>query len=80
MIIICLLLFTFCSCSSWEGGFGRYCQYELYIGSTLDDTVRATKIVDPLFGQLQRRRVCYTSIDCDYGLLCLDWREICNGN
>ncbi len=68
-----------------KGAFGRYCEYEFYVGSTLDDIVRATKVetVDKehsLFGQLQRRRICYISIDCDYGLLCLDWREICNGN
>ncbi len=80
MTVKCFLLFTLRSCSSLEGTFGRYCEYELYVGSTLVDTVRATKIVNPLLGQFQRRRVCYTSIDCDYGLLCLDWREICNGN
>jgi hypothetical protein len=62
--------------------FGRYCEYELYVGSTLVDTVSALKInnkEDFLVGQLQRRRVCYISINCDYGLLCLDWRDICNG-
>ncbi len=23
--------------------------------------------------------VCYTTLICEYGLLCLDWRDICNG-
>ncbi|CAF1017323.1 unnamed protein product [Adineta steineri] len=65
-----------------KGVFGRYCEYELYVGYTLVETARAIKIQDKnhaLAGQLQRRRMCYTSIDCEYGLLCLDWRNICDG-
>ncbi len=66
-----------------EGVFGRHCEYELYIGSTLDETTRHIQVTnqkDALWGQLQRRRMCYTAIDCEYGLLCLDWRNICDGN
>ncbi|CAF4059973.1 unnamed protein product [Adineta steineri] len=62
--------------------FGRYCEYELYVGHTLAETARQIKIRrigHALYGQLQRRRMCYTSIDCEYGLLCLDWRNICDG-
>jgi hypothetical protein len=25
------------------------------------------------------RIVCYTTLECNYGLLCLDWRNICDG-
>ncbi|CAF0992343.1 unnamed protein product [Adineta steineri] len=64
-----------CNCSSLKGVFGRYCEYELYVGHTLAETARQIKIRrigHALYGQLQRRWMCYTSIDCEYGLLCLD--------
>ncbi|CAF4240670.1 unnamed protein product, partial [Adineta steineri] len=69
-------------CSSLKGVFGRYCEYELYVGHTLAETARQIKIWGTghtLYSQLQRRRMCYTSIDCEYGLFCLDWRDICDG-
>ncbi|CAF1428876.1 unnamed protein product, partial [Adineta steineri] len=71
-----------CNCSSLKSVFGRYCEYELYVGRTLAETAHKIKIPNhehALRGQLQRRRMCYTSIDCEYGLLCLDWRNICDG-
>ncbi|CAF1457476.1 unnamed protein product [Adineta steineri] len=73
---------SICNCSSLKGVFGRYCEYEFYVGSTLAETTRIIKIKrkpDALYGQLQRRRMCYTEIDCNYGVLCLDWRNICDG-
>ncbi|CAF1293196.1 unnamed protein product [Adineta steineri] len=71
-----------CNCSSSKGVFGRHCEYKLYVGHTLAETARLIKTQNnshALAGQLQRRRMCYTSIDCEYGLLCLDWRDICDG-
>ncbi|CAF1004523.1 unnamed protein product [Didymodactylos carnosus] len=29
--------------------------------------------------QLHSNITCYTTLECDYGLLCLDWRDICDG-
>jgi hypothetical protein len=34
---------------------------------------------NPLKVQIYGDTICYTSLQCDSGLLCLDWRDICDG-
>ncbi|CAF2743737.1 unnamed protein product [Rotaria sp. Silwood2] len=71
-----------CNCSH-PSIFGRYCEYQLYQGETISEAIerqfrhRQTN----MFGsQMHERRSCYTTLDtCDSGLLCLDWRQICDG-
>ncbi|CAF4037537.1 unnamed protein product, partial [Rotaria sp. Silwood2] len=39
----------------------------------------ALKIKDSKYVQLYGDIICYMTLECDYGLLCLDWRDICDG-
>ena len=62
--------------------FGKYCEYLLPMGTTFEETVnwqvdmrKEDKSKMDLYGDI----VCYTTLLCDSGLLCLDWREICDG-
>ena len=70
-----------CQCID-ERSFGKFCEYRFAIGKTFDEAVE---------GQLNARRryeeeihfhqdiLCYETIDCHSGVLCLDWRQICDG-
>lgn len=67
-----------CNCVI-EGTFGKYCEYSLPVGITFQETI-ATKFIRTTSklnydGDL----VCYKTLECDFGLLCLDWRDICDG-
>ncbi|UJR19255.1 hypothetical protein I4U23_022384 [Adineta vaga] len=74
-----------CNCSI-PGTFGSFCEYkyEFYNkDSTFQSTVekvflnrRHYRPYDQIYGDI----LCYeTLFPCDYGLLCLDWRDICDG-
>ena len=60
----------------------KYCEYELPFGTTFEQTA-AWQLemihVDEWKVQMHGNITCYEGIKCDSGLLCLDWREICNG-
>jgi hypothetical protein len=70
-----------CQCID-PSSFGKNCEYRLPIGN---------KFTQTLEWQLEMRKdnlekvqehgdvVCYERVGCDSGLLCLDWREICDG-
>jgi hypothetical protein len=73
-----------CNCSILsEGIFGKFCHYKLMFG--------ATTILDALEEQFSHRdarwvshqlwgnTLCYHTLSCDSGLLCLDWQNICDG-
>ncbi len=78
-----------CNCTNLAS-FGKFCEYEFYYGSTSFD-MAIEKLFEPLkkvetyfdsilFGsQLHNNRPCYTTWTCDSGLMCLDWRHICDG-
>ncbi|CAF3971379.1 unnamed protein product [Rotaria sp. Silwood1] len=70
-----------CECTHPQS-FGKYCEYLLPMEATFPETM--------LWEIMMRRNnlwemqkysdiVCYTTLICDYGLLCLDWRDICDG-
>lgn len=72
-----------CDCSVLgEGIFGKFCTLKLMYG--------ATTILDALQEQFSYRLpkwryhqswgniLCYTTLSCDSGLLCLEWRDICD--
>ena len=67
-----------CQCNH-SASFGSHCEYRLPVGTTFDETVFAkfwgntTKLM--YGGDI----VCYTTLECNSGLLCLDWRDICDG-
>ena len=78
-----------CNCTK-SGSFGKFCEYEFYNGES-DFTGALIKQFEPLKmftwnsdtvapgSQLHNNRPCYRTFECDSGLLCLDWRYICDG-
>ena len=70
--------------------FGKFCEYEYYRGSTFFHQALTSQfkhlntfsvnIADIYVGsQLHDNRPCYMTLECDSGLMCLDWRHICDG-
>ncbi|CAM4808371.1 unnamed protein product [Rotaria magnacalcarata] len=67
-----------CNCTN-EGTFGKYCEYSLPVGVTFEETV-ATKFIHKTTKlNYEGDLVCYKTLECEFGLLCLDWRDICDG-
>jgi hypothetical protein len=78
-----------CNCTN-PSSFGKFCEYEFYGDrNSFDDAI--TKQFQPLESynmkngkiyvgsQLHENRPCYRTWTCDSGLMCLDWRHICDG-
>ena len=70
-----------CECTR-PSSFGKNCEYRLPMGATLQETLHwqlVRKKNDSWSVQVHDDIICYESVACDSGLLCLDWREICDG-
>ena len=70
-----------CQCTLPQS-FGKYCEYSLLQGKTFAQSVEwQWKMRVKNDWQLQRLSdiLCYQGLACDSGLLCLDWRDICDG-
>ena len=70
-----------CRCL-YLGAFGKNCEYQLPVGQTFEETLKWQLIArekNPMKVQAYANIVCYQTLTCDSGLLCLDWREICDG-
>ena len=70
-----------CQCEG-ESVFGKDCEYELPYGSTLEQTLdwqMEMRNADEWKVQIYGNITCYDGISCNSGVLCLDWREICDG-
>ena len=70
-----------CQCNQSES-FGKNCEYKLPDGTTIDQTLRVQlkmKGENPNEVQKYGDIICYKGVECDYGQLCLDWRDICDG-
>ncbi|CAF0803072.1 unnamed protein product [Didymodactylos carnosus] len=72
-----------CNCSK-NDVFGKFCEYRFYLNwETFDDAIKAQfqPITDLDIGsQLHNNRPCYqTHFQCDFGLMCLVWSNICDG-
>ena len=70
-----------CQCIH-PSSFGKNCEYRLPEGNTFDQTLQwqlGMRIDYPWKVQEYGDVVCYERVGCDSGLLCLDWREICDG-
>ena len=67
-----------CHCSDSQS-FGKNCEYLLPFGNHFADVLNAKFSVTS--GKLMYAGdiVCYSTLRCDFGLLCLDWRDICDG-
>ncbi|CAF4025453.1 unnamed protein product [Rotaria sp. Silwood2] len=69
VICNCTLAFT----------FGKYCEYSFVITDSFEKEIQAqfgTKSI--MYTQLYGDITCYTTLKCNYGLLCLDGRQICD--
>ena len=70
-----------CECPR-PSSFGKSCEYRLPIGETFEETLEwqlTMRNANPLKVQRYGDIVCYETLNCDSGMLCLDWREICDG-
>ena len=69
-----------CQCNS-SRSFGQHCEYLLptKTGKTFADAATEKLIDNSVTLMHGGDIVCYKTLECDYGLLCLDWRDICNG-
>ncbi|CAF1304292.1 unnamed protein product, partial [Didymodactylos carnosus] len=70
-----------CNCTN-SSIFGKYCEYQFYTGTSFKETIFQQfnhKEKHPSESQYQEKRTCYTSFECDSGLMCLDWRQVCDG-
>jgi hypothetical protein len=72
-----------CKCIR-PGTFGPRCEFEFFHEAiTFEDAIEsqfAQKKEDPWGMQEHGHIICYEAVfECDYGLLCLDWRNICDG-
>jgi hypothetical protein len=74
---------TVCNCTK-PGTFGLNCEYQLTHGMhSIEAAIHAQfteKDIDEWRMQFYGNIVCYETLICDDGLLCLDWRMICNGH
>ncbi|CAF1017425.1 unnamed protein product [Adineta steineri] len=71
-----------CNCSD-SSIFGKFCEYQLFFGSqSFNESITTQfelKAKDKYSSQIYGKILCYTTLECNYGLLCLDWRNICDG-
>ena len=70
-----------CQCLDLSS-FGKNCEYRLPVGETLEQSLNWQLIMrnnNPMEVQMHGNVVCYETLECDSGVLCLDWREICDG-
>lgn len=71
-----------CNCTKL-GTFGKFCQYQLtHEAHSFEQAIDAQfrqKASDPWGIQRFGNITCYTTLTCNSDSLCLDWREICDG-
>ena len=70
-----------CHCTR-SGTFDKYCQYQLTHGANSFEASQISQVNIrsnyPSYHQQFGSIVCYKTLSCNSGLLCLDWRDICN--
>ena len=72
---------SLCECLP-RGSFGKNCEYQLPRGETFEETLQWQLVMRSAYRQkvdIYGDVICYETLECDSGLLCLDWREICDG-
>ena len=72
-----------CKCMK-RGTFGKHCEYQLtHDAEVFSDAIKAQfeqkKNGDSWNTQKYGSILCYETLSCDSGLLCLDWRDINDG-
>ena len=72
---------SICQCLE-RGSFGMNCEYQLPVGQTFEEALTWQLIMRQNHSekvQMYGDVVCYETLECDSGVLCLDWRDICDG-
>ena len=70
-----------CECNDPQS-FGKHCEYLLPFGRTFKMTLDWENEMKSLYeeqNQYDSDILCYVTLICNSGLLCLDWRDICDG-
>ena len=72
-----------CKCIK-PGTFGKYCEYKLTHGKALfSETIDVQYEEKEVDGSWNIQRygaiLCYITLPCPSSIICLDWREICDG-
>ena len=71
-----------CQCIE-PSSFGKHCEYRLPTGATFSETLEwqsNVKTMQPWADTMENdEMVCYETLGCNSNLLCLDWREVCDG-
>jgi hypothetical protein len=72
-----------CNCTK-PGTFGKYCEYQLThdtesFGQAITAQFETKRNGDSWNTQRYGKILCYTTLSCDFGQLCLDWRDINDG-
>jgi hypothetical protein len=67
-------------CQCFEGFLGKNCEYQLLFDISFSKALQAVFRAhqDAMARQMYGSILCYETLQCDYGLLCLDWRNICD--
>ncbi|UJR20048.1 hypothetical protein I4U23_023182 [Adineta vaga] len=72
-------------CECRKAGFGKNCEYQLLVEGHFPTFENSRKWQDDQRRKFRfsihafQKTLCYESLQCNSGLLCLDWRDICNG-
>ena len=72
---------SLCECHR-PGSFGKNCEYRLPVGKSFEETLDWQLLMrkeNRWEVQIHGDVVCYQTLQCQSGALCLDWREICDG-
>lgn len=71
-----------CKCTR-EGSFGKYCEFKLLFDSTSFNKAVMVMLENKRYRTAHQSGGsiwCYQTLStCNYGMLCLDWRNICDG-
>ncbi len=61
--------------------FGKYCEYRYEIEATFYSNLimQFNLKFEYNAGYTYGKIYCYETVECDSGLMCLDWRDICDG-
>ena len=70
-----------CQCTDRQT-FGKHCEYKLPGHDTFEETINyefEKRNAEAQHVQVYGDILCYITLQCNSGLLCLDWRNICDG-